>query len=457
MRPSARVDAAQRLLRALLALWMMLACAALARAGTVVFENVNVVPMDRERVIARTTVIVTDGRVASIGAKAKLPAGTPVIDGKGGWLVPGLADMHNHVTTRDDLLLLLANGVTTMLNMGEATNAFAGRTRIAVNAGEVPGPQIFTALAVDGDPQYGHLVVRTPEEARAIVGIAKTNGYSFIKVYNNLSADAFMALADEARRRGVGVVGHNVKAVGLAKQFAAGQAMVAHVEEFFYGFFPEPPADDPHAPPADADIAAAIALAKAHGAYVVSDLFTYRTIAAQFGRPEAVAAYLAAPEARYLSPDDRIGWAGSGYQKKPVDLARRVAFEARFVKAMADAGVPLIAGGDAPTIPGLVPGFALHAEIDAIRAAGLTPWQALSAATRTPGEFIAKTVPGAAKSGVIAPGARADLLLVAENPLANPATLRTPLGVMAGGRWHDAAALAAMLAGVAERRGASGR
>src|SRR3546814_8155755 len=62
---------------------------------------------------------------------------------------------------------------------------------------------------------------------------------------------------------------------------------------------------------------------------------------------------------------------------------------------MADAGVPLITGGDAPSIPGQVPGFALHEEIDAMLGAGLTPWQALSAATRTPGEFIAKTVPGA--------------------------------------------------------------
>src|SRR3546814_5017023 len=101
-----------------------LAGATFARAETVVFTDVNVVPMDRERVIPRTTVIVVDGMIASIGIKAKRPAGTKVIDGKGAWLVPGLADMHNHVTTRDDLALLLANGVTTMLNMGEATNSF---------------------------------------------------------------------------------------------------------------------------------------------------------------------------------------------------------------------------------------------------------------------------------------------------------------------------------------------
>lgn len=442
------------MLRALLTLWLLLACATLARAETVVFTDVNVVPMDRERVIAHTTVIVTDGVISSIGIKAKLPADTPVVDGKGAWLVPGLADMHNHVTSRDDLALLLANGVTTMLNMGEATNAFAGRTRIAVNRGEVPGPQIFTAFVVDSDPQYGHFVVRTADEARAIVRLAKTNGYSFIKVYTNLSAEAFAALADEAKAQGVGIVGHNVKAVGLAKQLAAGQAMIAHVEEFFYGFFPEPPADDPNAPPADARIAEAIALVKTHDAFVTSDLFNYRTIAAQFGKPEVVKAYLAAPEARYLSPADRLAWAGSGYQKKAVDLSRRVAFEARFVKAMADAGVPLIAGGDAPTIPGQVPGFALHEEIDAMLAAGLTPWQALSAATRTPGEFIAKTVPGAAKFGVMAPGYRADLLLVADNPLEKPATLRAPLGVMAGGRWFDAAALKAMLDEVAAKRAA---
>ncbi|KTE04427.1 amidohydrolase [Sphingopyxis sp. H038] len=440
------------MLRALLTLWLLLACATLARAETVVFTDVNVVPMDRERVIARTTVIVTDGVISSIGIKAKLPADTPVVDGKGAWLVPGLADMHNHVTSRDDLALLLANGVTTMLNMGEATNAFAGRTRIAVNKGEVPGPQIFTAFVIDSDPQYGHFVVRTADEARAIVRLAKTNGYSFIKVYTNLSAEAFAALADEAKAQGVGIVGHNVKAVGLAKQLAAGQAMIAHVEEFFYGFFAEPPADDPNAPPADARIADAIALAKAHDAFVTSDLFNYRTIAAQFGKPEVVKAYLAAPEARYLSPADRLAWAGSGYQKKAVDLSRRVAFEARFVKAMADAGVPLIAGGDAPTIPGQVPGFALHGEIDAMLAAGLTPWQALSAATRTPGEFVAKTVPGAERFGVVAPGYRADLLLVAENPFERPATLRAPLGVMAGGRWHDAAALKTMLAEVAAKR-----
>src|SRR3546814_8279532 len=88
------------------------------------------------------------------------------------------------------------------------------------------------------------------------------------------------------------------------------------------------------------DVCSSDLLVKAHGTFVTSDLFNYQTIAAQFGKPEMVKAYLAAPEARYLAPGDRIGWAQSGYQKKAADLSRRVAFKARFVKAMADAGVP---------------------------------------------------------------------------------------------------------------------
>src|SRR3546814_17618092 len=113
--------------------------------------------MDRERVIPRTTVIVTDGVIASIGIKAKLPAGTPVIDGKDAWLVPGLADMHNNVTTRDDLTLLLANGVTTMLNMGEATKAFSGRPRIAGNKAAVTGPHNLHDARDAGTPQRGQI------------------------------------------------------------------------------------------------------------------------------------------------------------------------------------------------------------------------------------------------------------------------------------------------------------
>lgn len=96
-----------------------------------------------------------------------------------------------------------------------------------------------------------------------------------------------------------------------------------------------------------------------------------------------------------------------------------------------------------------MPGFSLHDDLRALVGAGLTPYQALAAATRTPGEFIEHSLPGAAAFGVVAAGNRADLVLTDGNPLKDLATLRKPLGVMGAGRWYPRARLEAMLAAVA--------
>lgn len=424
-------------------------------AGIVAFVNVHVVPMDRERILARQTVLVEDGRIAAMGAKLKIPAGAQVIEGGGRYLLPGLADMHSHSDTREDLALYIANGVTTMLNMGEARNSFVGRTRIAVDKGEIPGPRVLAALAVDGSPQYGHLVVADAADARAAARLAKANGYSFVKVYNNLTPDAFGGLAAASGAEGIAVVGHGVSALGLERQLDAGQVMVGHAEEFLYTYFTPPGGEPADAAPDVARIPAAIALLKRTGSYVIADLHNYATIAAQFGRPDVVAAFLAEPEARYLSPADRVSWKGSGYQKRSVDLSDRVAFLKIFIKAMADAGVPLMNGSDAPSIPGVVPGFSVHRNLAMLEAAGLSRFQILSLATRIPGDFVGRHAPAAHPVGTVSVGSRADLLLVDGNPLDDLAILSRPAGVMAGGRWHDAAALAALREGVAAKYAAA--
>ena len=149
-----------------------------AQPAVTAFVRVNVLPMDSERALRDQTVLVSDGRIQAIGPRLDVPDGARVIDGGGSaWLLPGLADMHVHVGTRDELALLLANGITAALDMGEAPNAMVGRTRAAVARGDVPGPRLFVALAVDGSPRYGHLVVATPEAARWAVRLGKANGY----------------------------------------------------------------------------------------------------------------------------------------------------------------------------------------------------------------------------------------------------------------------------------------
>lgn len=426
---------------------------AAAQPAPVAFVHVNVLTMVAEQPLLDRTVIVRDGRIEAIGgAELALPDGTRRIDGEGrAWLSPGLADMHMHSDVAEDLAVYLSHGVTTVLNLGGARSRFMQRTLPAANRGAIAAPQVFAAFVVDGAPDYGHFQVRTPDDARAVVGLARANGYRFIKAYNNLMPEVFLALAEEGRRLGVPLVGHAVTRVGLVGQLGAGQAAIAHLEEFFYAFFWPRGTEQTDAPPPDSAIAAAVDLMRRHpGAAVVADLGTYAAIAGQIGHPEVVAAHLADPDVATLAPADRLAWRQSGYVNKSARLQARLAFLGRFAKALADAGVPLLAGTDAPTIPGVFPGRALLDDLDRLEQAGLSRYQALSTATRQPGDFMHDRL-GGTPFGRVVPGARADLLLTEANPLDGLATLRRPLGVMVGGQWRDAAALQALRVDVARR------
>ncbi len=421
-------------------------------AAITLFQHVNVVPMDRDRLMRDQSVLIEEGAIRAIGAHLDVPPGAHVIDGHGvEYLSPGLADMHVHSTTSRDMVLFLANGVTTVLNMGGATYAFVDQVVPKLNRGELPGPHVYLSLRVDGTPEFGQLVVTTPAQARAVVGLAKSNGYDFIKVYDNLAPDVFQAFIDEGKKQGLPVVGHGVTRVGIERQLAAGQLMVAHAEEYLYTvFFPAGAEVGNQAPRLD-QIPAAVAFTKRYGAFVTADLNTYATIAKQWGKPDVVKGFLAMPTSRYLDPDDRIAWRAGGYDTRSGSLDARLEFLKEFIKSLEKAGVPLIAGTDTPSLPGLVPGFSLHQDLNALEAAGLSRFEVLSTATRLPGQLIAIAKPGAQHFGTIAVGSRADLILSAANPLEDLSTLEHPLGVMARGRWYSSEELISRLNGVAEK------
>jgi hypothetical protein len=307
---------------------------------------------------------------------------------------------------------------------------------------------VFAALRVDGTAQYGQLVVTTPEEARAVVRLAKTNGYHFIKVYNNLSPETFRALTDEARKLGLGLAGHWVRAMPIEQELAPGNVLVAHLEELMYSLF-TPPAANPLAPPGYNMIPKAVAMLKANHAFVVADLVTFQTIAEQWGRPDVLNGYFSKPEAKFVPFEWRLDWRRGGYDSKKGSLDQRAAFLAHLTKALADEGLPLLAGTDAPTIPGVVPGFSLHDDLDRLSAAGLSRFQTLSTATRIPGDYIGQTTHDAPMFGKVQQGFRADLVLSDTNPLDDLHTLRTPAGVMSHGRWYDRRELQGLLSSVA--------
>ena len=379
-----------------------------------------------------------------------------VIDGHGtAFLSPGLADMHTHSTTSRDMLVYLASGVTTVLNMGGATYGFVDHVVPRTNRGDLPGPHIYLSLCVDGTPEFGQLVVTTSDQARSVVDLAKTNGYDFIKVYNNLSPEVFQAFIEEGKRQAIPVVGHGITRVGIENQLSAGQLMVAHAEEYLYTVFFPAGAEVGNRAPRLEQIPAAVAFTKRYGAFVTADLNTYATISQQWGNPAAVEAFLEMPEVKYLDPDERIAWRSAGYDTRTGNLDERLAFLKKFIVALSRAGIPLITGTDSPSIPGLVPGFSLHQNLRALEAAGLSRFNVLSMATRAPGQFIAAAKPGEQGFGTVTLGSRADLILSAANPLDDLSTLEHPLGVMTAGHWHDAADLKALLDSVAAKYSAA--
>lgn len=414
-------------------LWLLLsaqpACA--SDPAALAFVDVNVVPMDTERVETHRTVIVRGHTIVADGpvGSTAIAIGVQRVEGGGkAFLMPGLADMHTHVSDEDDIGLYVAYGVTTVLHMGGTEQRIVGAVRNTIARGDLVGPQMFFSLMVDGPNDFGVEQVNNAEQASYAVRLAKANGYDFIKVYNELLPEAFDALVDEGRRQGLPVIGHQVKSVGLPAALFRGQVMVAHAEEFLDAAFMKDPKT----------VAAVVAEVKRSGAFVTPTLSTYRAISEQWGDPSRVQAYLAAPEARYMSPTTRLRWKRSFYMRRGhADLLRALAFQRRFTAALQAAGVPLLAGTDSPDVPGMYPGLSVHSEMKELVASGLTPFQAISAATRTAGAFIAQSHPERQDFGVVRLGGHADLLLVDHNPLQSVEGLDHPLGVMAAGRWYD--------------------
>jgi hypothetical protein len=429
-------------LAAIVAVWFLLGgFTALASAPTdTAFIDVNVVPMDQSRVVEHLTVLVRGASIEAIGpAQAiEVPSGSQRVEGHGkAFLLPGLADMHTHVATEEDLKLFTANGITTVLHMGEAPAWMVASANHLIDRGEIVGPHIFFSLLIDGSPELEHFFVSSPSEARYAVDLAKTNGYNFIKLYNHISAPEFSAIVEEARRQGLPVIGHGVREVGLPQALFRGQVMVAHAEEFFYTAF--------HNQADPALIPSVVAATLSSGAFVTPNLSGFEAFSRQWGKPEIVEGFLRDPRARYLSPGVRLQWkAHNPYIERTGSIESTLLFLRTFTKALADAGVPLLAGTDSP-LPGLFPGYSIHDDLRTLVEVGLTPYQALIAATRAPGEFIAKYVPAADHFGMVKVGMKADLVLVGNNPLNDLETLKSPLGVMSAGRWRSRDELRSLL------------
>jgi imidazolonepropionase-like amidohydrolase len=404
-------------------LLVLVLAAAGAFAGDTVFTDVAVVPMDRDRILEHRNVVVRDGRIAAIGAEEP-PEGATVIDGRGRFLMPGLADLHVHCWYEEELLLFLANGVTTVRNTwGKPMHL---RWRDEIERGERLGPVFFTTGDItDGRPPVwqGSTGVASAEEARTVVAAQARDGYREVKIYDRLSLEAYEAVLEEARGRGLRVTGHVPDAVGIDRALGR-QDCIEHLDGYFHLFtrWEETLAKE---------LARRTAAA---GTWNCPTLVVYEKVVA----PDEAERLRARPEMRYVPPRLAATWdprrdfrfkdmrAEDFRGLRPWNARRRA-----FVKLLHDAGAPLVLGTDAGN-PFVVAGWSAHEELALLVAAGLTPFEALSTATRNAAEYLGDD------AGTVAVGNRADLLLLEGNPLEDVRHAAWPAGVMARGRWLPA-------------------
>ncbi len=387
-----------------------------------------------------SSLLVTGEEIAWIGARSEegSVAAARRVDGRGGFLLPGLIDMHAHVRDPRDLVAFLRHGVTTVMNLHGDPSVL--ELRESVRSGRVAGPQIFTSGPIlDGDPGRGggNVPLGDAAAARAEVAAEVAAGYDAVKIYDLIEEPAYRAAVEAARAAGKPVFGHIPKALGLEGVLGS-HDVVAHAEELYYTFFRD--TDD------RGRLGEAARRTAAAGLAVIPNTGFVRTILDQ---AEDVEAFLDRDELRFAAPATLADWLPEvnryvGREPEWVaGLRRMYPFLHELTLELHHSGVALFAGSDAGAVGG-IPGASLLREIRELELAGLSRVEALNAATRVPGEWLSRRV-GAAPRGRIAVGQRADLVLLERDPIEDLSALASARAVVAAGRWHEIAALEAEL------------
>ena len=464
----------------LLSIWLCVPALVHAQPGrapelsAVAFRHVSVVDVVNGRVLPEQTVIVREGRILKVGPSDQIPAPDDVleVDGRGRFLIPGLWDMHTHWYEPQALGLFIANGVTGIrMMLGVPMHH---QWRESISAGKLVGPRMRIASGVFDGPKPvwpRSISVSNEPEARAAVRQSRDAGADFIKVYELLPREAYFAIADESKKLGIPFVGHIPETILAQEAAEAGQKSIEHLtgmrlacssqrEELLreWGRIIRETLDAGESKPwiralkelgpridetYDPEVASQLfALFKEKGTWHCPTLTVGYSIG-HLNDPE----FTRDPRLVYMSPAMRNSWNPKNdfrfRDATDEDLANRrerVKKDMKIVRDLHQAGVPLLAGTDTGN-PYCFPGFSLHDELDLLVQSGLSPADALRAATVNPTRFMGRTE----TMGTIAEDRVADLVLLDDNPLVDIHNTRNIRGVMAAGRWFDRPTLDALL------------
>jgi imidazolonepropionase-like amidohydrolase len=428
------------------------ACAGDTGPRLLAITEVAVVDVDAGVVRHGQTLLVVGDTIAAVGPASgvMVPARAHRLDGRGRYVVPGLWDMHTHAhrdgRARWHYPAYLAHGVTGIRDAGTfADSATAWRERLRT---DTLAPTVWWGSPpLDGVPavlSFG-VPVATPDEARAAARRFHAQRYDFLKVYDRIDPTSYRALVDEARALGIAVEGHVPLRLSPGEVAMAGQRTVEHLtlvlESCIPGTLAWVAADttrDAMALLADGRLAASLARFDDRACRALFDTLAVRSVWQVPTLVQLRGAFLAPDDP--LTDDPRLGvvpasvrqaWVASRDDWSAAERQAGWAVYRRQLALVGDmhrAGVPLLAGTDASDEPWVIPGASLHDELALFVAAGLSPLEALRTATTAPARYRGETGP------LLAPGRRADLVLLASDPTEDIGALRRIDAVVLRGR-----------------------
>lgn len=444
--------------------------------SVLVLNHVTVIDATGAPAHSDMTVVITGNRITEItsSGKSRIAKDAQVMDVAGKFLIPGLWDMHVHPHGGKQYLpLFLANGVTGIRIMGGHAENIEWRKE--VETGRLLAPHMLVASPIiDGPKPFwpGSVSVNTEAEARYAVVQAKKMGADFIKVYTFLPREEYFAIADEAKKQGLPFEGHVPMAVSAEEASNAGQksfehltgilpALSTHTDELnkagqadlaeylssnkrqFEG--PRVHALRPEMLDSySADKASALfALLRKNGTWQTPTLTLWRMFTS-VNDPT----FTSDSRLRYVPVRERESWNPAAVSEESISEntamgAKDFAMDLRVVGAMQKAGVGILAGTDTGN-PYCIAGFSLHDELGLLVKAGLTPMEALQAATLNPARFLGREN----DFGTVTSGKIADLVLLDGNPLEDIANTNKIAAIVFQGKFISRAALGDMLSNV---------
>ena len=405
---------------------------------TFVLTDVNIVDVRTGAILPDQVIIIEKDRIREVGPRksTRYPRNAASASARGGYLIPGLWDMHVHLVFGDwfpnaqdiSLPLFIANGITGVRDMGSEL-PIVQKWRNQIEAGELVGPRIITAgPMLDGPkPRFpSSIAISTPEDGRRAVDDLKQGGADFIKLQSLIPRDAVFAIADEAKKQDIAFEGHVPDSVRASEMSNAGMHSFEHLIGIFEG---SSPLEDEFLKGGKSETKFLASYDPARASALAQLLAKNQTwqcptlVWERGGNLLDVTDFSKDTRAKYVPAawKDKT-WKVFAQQVQTEfntdDLATRRKFvekELEVVQLLHKAGVPFLAGTDTPPGVYIFPGFSLHEELQRFVAAGFSPLEALQTATLNPAVFFQMEK----DLGTVEKGKLADLVLLEDNPLAD--------------------------------------